>query len=80
MEAESLSIMTKSNSPCNMKAYARNGQEIKVGHKYLFEELCGGVVRTVTEIIDADAVRIDDHWRSSRWVCNAMFEMPQKAL
>ena len=60
-----------------MKAFARNGQEIKVGHRYLFAEAgCGRyVVRTVTEIIDKDAVRIDDHWHSSRWACNALHEV-----
>lgn len=60
-----------------MKAYARNGQELKVGHKYMFAEVGAGrdVIRTVTEIIDQKAVRIDDHWHSSRWACNALYEV-----
>ena len=60
-----------------MKAFARNGQEIKVGHKYMFAEIAAGhdVVRTVTEIIDANAVRINDFWGSSRWACNALYEI-----
>ena len=60
-----------------MKVFARNGQEIKIGHKYMFAEIGAGcnVIRTVTEIIDADAVRIDDHWGSSRWACNALYEI-----
>lgn len=59
-----------------MKAFSRDGKEIVVGHKYLFEEVgCGRtVVRTVIGILDKDAVRIDDHWKSSRWACNALCE------
>ena len=60
-----------------MKAFARNGQEIKVGHKYMVAEVgCGrDVVRTVTEIIDKDGVRIDDCWHSTRWACNILYEV-----
>lgn len=60
-----------------MKAFARNGQEIQIGHKYMFAEIGAGcdVIRTVTEIIDADAVRIDDHWHSTRWARNALYEI-----
>lgn len=58
-----------------MKAFARNGQEIKIGAKYMFAEIAGNIIRTVTEIIDADAVRINDHWGSSRWACNALYEI-----
>ncbi len=58
-----------------MKAFARNGQEIKVGHKYMFATLYGDIVFTVIEIIDSDAVRINDHWKSSRWACNALYEV-----
>ena len=58
-----------------MKAFARNGQEIKIGHKYRFAEIEGNIVRTVTEIIDAKGVRINDHWGSSRWACNALYEI-----
>lgn len=56
-------------------AIARNGSEIKVGHKYMFAETAGDIVHTVTEIIDNKVVRIDDHWKSSRWACNALFEV-----
>ena len=60
-----------------MQAFARNGQEIKIGHKYMFAEIGAGcnVIRTVTEIIDSDAVRINDHWHSTRWACNALYEI-----
>lgn len=59
------------------KAFARNGQEIKIGHKYMFAEIGAGrdVVRTVIEIIDKEGVRIDDFYKSSRWACNALFEI-----
>lgn len=56
-------------------AKARNGSEIKVGHKYMFAETAGDVVRTVTEIIDDKVVRIDDHWGTTRWASNALFEI-----
>lgn len=58
-----------------MKAFTRNGQEIKIGHKYMVAEIKGNIVRTVTEIIDADGVRINDHWGSSRWACNVLYEI-----
>ena len=41
----------------------------------MFAEIAGNIIRTVTEIIDADAVRIDDYYHSSRWSCNALYEI-----
>lgn len=58
-----------------MKAYARNGQEILVGHKYLFAETRGDIVRVVTAIVDEKSVRIADGFGSSRWACNALYEV-----
>ena len=56
-------------------AKTRFGQPIEVGKRYLFAELKGDIVRTVIEIIDNDAVRIDDFYKSSRWACNALYEI-----
>lgn len=58
-----------------MIARARNGMPIEVGKRYLFAELKGDIVRVVIEIIDKDAVRIDDSFHSSRWACNALYEI-----
>lgn len=58
-----------------MKAYARDGREILVGHKYLFAETRGDIVRVVTAIVDEKSVRIADGWSSSRWACNALYEV-----
>lgn len=56
-------------------ALARNGQEIMVGHKYMFAESEGNVIRTVTEIIDSDCVRIDNEFHSIRCSYNALYEI-----
>ncbi len=57
------------------KAYARNGQEIKAGHTYLFADIRGDVAYTVTAVLDEKTVRVRDGWSSTRWACNALFEI-----
>lgn len=57
------------------KALTRNGQEIKIGHRYLFAGINGDNIFIIIEIIDADSVRINDFYKSSRWACNALFEV-----
>ena len=61
-----------------MKALARNGQEIKVGHVYRFANIPNDADYRITEIIDADCVRVDDGWNSTRWACNALYEITNK--
>jgi len=58
------------------RAFARDGSEIRVGRSYVFAEVGAGtdVVRRVVEIVDRDAVRVDDHWKSTRWARNALRE------
>jgi hypothetical protein len=58
-----------------MKALARNGKEIEIGKKYMFADIAGDRIYTVIEILDSEAVRIDDFYHSSRWACNALFEI-----
>lgn len=56
-------------------AQTRDGQEIKVGHKYMFADLKGNNVYIVTEVLDKDSVRVDDFYKSTRWACNALYEI-----
>ncbi len=46
--------------------------KIEVGKRYVFRDLAGDNIYTVIEIIDKDAVRVDDHWKSTRWTCNVL--------
>lgn len=46
--------------------------KIEVGKRYVFRDLAGENIYTVIEIIDKDAVRVDDHWKSTRWTCNVL--------
>lgn len=56
-------------------AKTRNGQNIEVGQKYAVQDLAGVNIYTVTEIIDADSVRIDDFYKSTRWACNVLYKV-----
>lgn len=62
-----------------MKAYTRNGREIRIGQKYMFADINGNIEHVVIEILDKDAVRINDFWRSSRWACNALYEIKDES-
>jgi hypothetical protein len=41
----------------------------------MFADIAGDRIYTVIEILDSEAVRIDDFYHSSRWACNALFEI-----
>ena len=56
-------------------AKTRYGAEIEVGKTYLFAETRGHIVHTVTEILDDKVVRINDHWKDTRWACNIIAEV-----
>ena len=58
-----------------MEAKTRYGEPIIVGHRYIFATVNSGtgyVKLKVTEILDEKSVRVDDHWHSTRWACNAL--------
>lgn len=59
-------------------AVTRYGEPIKVGRIYRFATVNSGTGYCdlkVTEIIDRDAVRVDDGFHGSRWACNCLIEV-----